>query len=476
MPTHIMVILNVFSSHFSRRAAFVWFVVVIFGFLLRFDHHGVSSFIRWLGIAPSLYPSLLHFFRAESWQLGELMKQWMCWSVTHYPLVQLRGRVLCLGDGIKLPKEAERQPGLSQLHQNSGNQGKVKRFLGHHFGCLAFVAVKADKAFAVPQVAELHEGVNYLRRLAGETITDQSLVARMVTLAVIAAMSTQTPLYLCLDAFFATATAFQIAAQYRMPDGQPWVHLVIKAKRNYVAYRSPQRRPSEKIKLWDLFSHGALFSTMAHPTQAGREVLLYAQNGYWGTVGLVRFVWVIDGRHQFILMASDLTLSALEILGAYALRSKIEVTFLMLKHLLGGFAYRFWAKNWPRAQTNTAAAAGAPLRPATAARADHGLQVLRAIERYVNLALIALGILQYLALHATETVWRIHTATSWLRTYSASIPSEEVVQRALQVSGFVTFPAAGYAWIQQRIASSGWRQPLPAKVPPDATSPSFLLS
>ncbi len=83
MGTNILSILNTFSGQFSRRAAFVWFVVVIFGFLLRFDHHGVSSFIRWLGIAPSLYPSLLHFFRAESWQLGELMKQWMCWRVGH---------------------------------------------------------------------------------------------------------------------------------------------------------------------------------------------------------------------------------------------------------------------------------------------------------------------------------------------------------------------------------------------------------
>ena len=79
----------------------------------------------------------------------------------------------------------------------------------------------------------------------------------MVSLAVIAAMSTQTPLYLCLDAFFATATAFQVITHNtRMVDGQPWVHLITKAKRNYVAYRSAQRRPGEKIKLWDLFRHG----------------------------------------------------------------------------------------------------------------------------------------------------------------------------------------------------------------------------
>ncbi len=277
-----------------------------------------------------------------------------------------------------------------------------------------------------------------------------------------------------MDAFFATATAFQIATKYRLSDGQPWLHLITKAKCNYVAYPCAQRRRGEKIKLWDLFGHPERFTRLPHPTQASRQVLLYAQNSYWGTVGLVRFVWVIDGRHPFILMTSDLTLSAVEVLGAYALRSKIEVTFLMLKHLLGGFAYRFWTKSWPRAQASTIPSSA--LRPAASTRADHGLQALSAIERYVNLALIALGILQYLALYATETVWRIHTASSWLRTYSASIPSEEVVQRALPVSGLTTFPAAAYAWIQSRIATSGWRQPLLPKVTSDATSPTFLLS
>lgn len=41
-------ILSDFHNCFSRTAAFNWFVIVIFGFMVRLDHYGVSVFVRWL--------------------------------------------------------------------------------------------------------------------------------------------------------------------------------------------------------------------------------------------------------------------------------------------------------------------------------------------------------------------------------------------------------------------------------------------
>ena len=69
MINEISRILEQFRPCFSRRAAFEWFVIVIFGFMIRLDHYGVSSFVRWLCIDPQLYTSLLWFFRASSWEL-----------------------------------------------------------------------------------------------------------------------------------------------------------------------------------------------------------------------------------------------------------------------------------------------------------------------------------------------------------------------------------------------------------------------
>ena len=101
-----------------------------------------------------------------------------------------------------------------------------------------------------------------------------------------------------------------------------------------------------------------------------------------------------NGR-QVILLATDLTLSGPELIAAYGLRFKIEVTFRTLVHLLGGFAYRFWLKAMTTAST----------WPTNLILADYPealqtqiLAKVEAFERFVNLNAIALGLLQVLAL------------------------------------------------------------------------------
>jgi hypothetical protein len=61
-------------------------------------------------------------------------------------------------------------------------------------------------------------------------------------------------------------------------------------------------------------------------------------------------------------------------------------------------------------------------------------QTLETIERFVNLAAIALGLLQYLALTQGTQIWQSYHG--WLRTYSSSVPSEAVVQSVVRAEFF----------------------------------------
>ena len=140
MINEISWILEQFRSCFSRRAAFEWFVVAIFGFTVRLDQHGVSSFVRWLGIEPRLYTSLLWFFRASSWELKTIMHSWWQIVLSICPLVKIDGRLLLAGDGIKISKEAEKMPGVKKLHQESDNSGKAPYIYGHHHGAIGILA------------------------------------------------------------------------------------------------------------------------------------------------------------------------------------------------------------------------------------------------------------------------------------------------------------------------------------------------
>jgi hypothetical protein len=110
------------------------------GFILRLDHHGVSSIIRWLALKPSLYTALLSFFRASSWQLKTILHQWWQIVFSRCPLITVDNRYLIAGDGIKISKEAEKMPAVKRLHQESDNSGKAPYIYGHHFGAIGILA------------------------------------------------------------------------------------------------------------------------------------------------------------------------------------------------------------------------------------------------------------------------------------------------------------------------------------------------
>lgn len=140
MINEISLILENFRVCFSRKASFKWFVIIIMGFILRLDHHGVSSIIRWLALKPSFYTALLSFFRASSWQLKNILYQWWQIVFSRCPLIMVDNRYLIAGDGIKISKEAAKMPAVKRLHQESNNSGKAPYIYGHHFGTLGILA------------------------------------------------------------------------------------------------------------------------------------------------------------------------------------------------------------------------------------------------------------------------------------------------------------------------------------------------
>jgi hypothetical protein len=143
-------ILAGFRSCFTRTAAFNWFVTVMFGFIVRIDLCGASSFVRWLGIEPALYTAMLFFFRASSWQLGEILQRWWRIVLECCPLPEIDGRLLLAGDGIKIGKEAEKMPAVKRLHQESDNSGKAPYIYGHHWGVIGILAGRVKKILLHP--------------------------------------------------------------------------------------------------------------------------------------------------------------------------------------------------------------------------------------------------------------------------------------------------------------------------------------
>ncbi len=142
-------ILVQFRPVFTYQAAFNWFVIVIVGFLIRFDHVGVTSFVRWLYLDPVHYNALLLSFKATSWKIEDLLAKWISMAVNLFPVVTFNKRILLIGDGIKICKEAEKMPGVKKLHQESNNSGKGDTIWGHHFGYVGLLVGALKKNASV---------------------------------------------------------------------------------------------------------------------------------------------------------------------------------------------------------------------------------------------------------------------------------------------------------------------------------------
>lgn len=449
MWSHVEQILLRFRPCFSRRAAFYWFSIIVCGFIIRLDHLGASSFVRWLFLNPNCYELMLRFFRADSWNIETLLSHWSGFCIDFFPAIELNGRRLLMGDTIKVGKEAERMPGVKTLHQESENNGKPEYIRGHHFGFVGLLVGSLTKSFCVPLRGELQEGVEQLRPeepFAGKPAT---LITRMAYLVLGKAKATGCLCYVALDAYYCVGPMFKILKAAVNEEGKQLVHAVVRGKINYVGsyLRVTSRKKAgkyEKVALRDIFDFPKLFQEI--------EVTIYGQvktvrcfsiDLLWKPIDdFIQFVCVVDGDSRYILMCTDLGLSAAEIITIYSYRFKIEVMFLAIKHLIGAFCYHFWTKSMPKANK---------MKQPDYSSFSHSRQkkcekVIVAIERFVNLAAIALGILQYLALTQSDRIWE--TYQGWLRTYSSAIPSEGVVQSVLQSEFFSARKVPGCRTLQ----------------------------
>ena len=146
---------------------------------------------------------------------------------------------------------------------------------------------------------------------------------------------------------------------------------------------------------------------------------------------MVRFVAVVHPtRGRCLLMSTDISLTALEVIQLYGLRFKIEHAFKQAVRVIGAFYYHFWMKAMkPLRRRN----GNQYLHRETAEYRDQVKRKIHAYHVFVLAGVVSQGLLQYLSACHPKLVWR--SFGSWLRTIRPGIaPSELVVATALRHS------------------------------------------
>ena len=330
---------------FSRLRTFMWFVTAVAGLTVRLELLGVTSIVRALNLRPRLYTKLLAHFHSSGIKLDRLSALWAQVVLQLFPSpVRVNGRLVLVGDGIKAPKRGKKMPAVKLLHQQSESNTKPEYIMGHSMQAVGLLVHAAKSVFSVPLAVRIHEGLVWSNR-------KRTLLDKMLGLLDILAI--EVPFYFVADAYYAAGKM----VRGLLKQGN---HLVTRVKSNAVAYapaprkkgRKTRGRPKtygKKIKLTSLLANIKSMQQVASPVYGERNVTLCYRvcELLWRPAGrLVRFVAVIHPtRGACILMCTDTSLSAVDIIRLYGLRFKIECSFKQAVRQIGSFAYHFWMKD-----------------------------------------------------------------------------------------------------------------------------------
>lgn len=412
---------------FSRTVPWHWFLIALMGMTIRWGDclGGVTAIVRKCWLHEACYRNLLHFFHSNAVDLHLLKYLWTKLVLKIFPVGLFPDKLVLIADGIKIPREGRKMPGVRLLHQESTSNTKPTWIMGHMCQSVGILACGFNRLFCVPLATEIHAGVTFSNR------DKRTLHDKLMNLV----KSLKIPLDWCLvaDAYYGSKSIVK-----HLPPG---CHLLVRLKSNAVGWqqasavrhrkRGRPRIYGEKIVLRELYDQGSWEkSKISLPGRPPLEVNFRSIDLLWRPITRkVRFILVSHPhKGRMILMTTDLHMEPTSAIELYLARFQIEQSFSVQVQVFGSYCYRFWMMAMDKLKRGSR---GIYLHRKQEWYRDQVRRKLKAYELFIHTGMIAQGLCQYLSL--TKPVLVLRNFRCYFRTMPAEkAPSERIVSKALE--------------------------------------------
>jgi hypothetical protein len=342
-PQSIVTFLEPFRQAFTAPS-FVYFQAIVWAFMLVEGRKCVTHLARTCFFYKRDLSSWERFLSTHRWSLS-LVRM----TLIHLMISRLQealwiyGAYLCVVDTTLIQKSGH-MLGTQTWHNHNGNVGKESYLFGHHWGVIGLISKHGDRFLCWPVMLALIPG---LKAACQWMVGPQAKVVPMTfwdaTLALIWSLQIGLPLEISLrvvaDAYFSKAPFINAL----LAKGQ---HLISRLRYDAVAKGDPlpedQKPRGRKRKYGRAFKLAKLLKTEKTQTV---KVHIYGKDVEVEVV--VRDVWirgvkekirvvVLAGRAKpILLMSTDRTLTAAQIIEIYSARFSVELCIRELKQDFG---------------------------------------------------------------------------------------------------------------------------------------------
>jgi hypothetical protein len=351
---------------FTYQRTYDWFSTYVFSLLVGRSVGGIQSICNTMNFGEDAYNGLNRMFRSDAINLGLLRQAWLQVVVSHTNPVKHCGRSILIADGVKMPKDGRRMPGVARLHNNSESQGKPSSFHGVQGGAIGILVhgpkgcANPSEVYCVPVSMELMYGLEPIASWPGTshpysvlTLEAQMLLRQLEYILLLG------PCLLIQDRASMNQQLFLDLEMLRSDEGGKLdVYMLTNAKSNAVAYEPPgpysgRGRPpvrGKSVKLANVFIERAGdFKTGRAWIYGKKQKFKYLSlKLLWGDKwnGTLQFVLaeLKDGR-RIILATDDLEMKPIKAVELYARRFLCEEGFRSYKGDFHGMNYHFWTKS-----------------------------------------------------------------------------------------------------------------------------------